>query len=177
MEKVKKFLSAICCLSLLIYCACEKNVLFDFEEQLELELAEIDHFLQRNDIPVEILENHARLNVEIEGNGIVPQDWDTVNYYYSLYGLDSTLIQSNRPEFAAIAGQLNRYVSDTLSFIVYPDKLNDRGFFSLGIGLSQEKSLVQLFLPSYLAFGRRGGVNIPPDTPVMVEFEILEIVR
>lgn len=183
MEKMKKFLSVLCCLSLLIYCACEENVLFDFEEQLSLELAEIDDFLQRNNIPVEILDNHARLNIEIEGNGNVPQDWDTVNCYYSLYRLDSTLIQSNRPEFPSIAGQLNRYVSDTLSFIVYPGSLDEPSwdFISLAIGLSQEKSLIQLFLPSYLAFGRRGNpygsVTIPPDTPVMVEFEILEILR
>ncbi|MBO3700384.1 hypothetical protein [Roseivirga sp. E12] len=175
MEKIKKRLGLLACICLSLILACEEEVLFDFDEHLAIELAEIDNFLSRNGIATETLENHARLNVVAEGNGIIPQDFDTVRYLFSIYDLDSTLLISNREEFSSIANQF-WFISDTASFVAYPGWSEQTllGFGFLGVSLSQEQSLIQLFMPSYLI---QNTLGIPADTPVMMDFEVVEILR
>jgi len=179
MEKVKNYLCLVSCFGLLIFSACEEKVLFDFDEQLTLELAEIDNFLSRNSLSADILDNHARLNIINEGNGNQIQEGDTVDFLYSLYLLDCTLVQSNRAEFEPIANQLQWYTSDTLSFIAYPGAFDipTQDWFTLGMSLSQEQSFLTLFLPSYLAFGSSRSFIIQSNTPVMADFEVLQIRR
>lgn len=176
MEKIKKRLGLLACVCLFLISACEEEVLFDFDEQLAIELAEIDSFLARNGIAAENLENYARLNVAVEGNGISPDDFDTVRYLYSIYDLDSTLLISNRQEFSGISDQLRLYVSDTLSFVVYPGWSEDtlRTFVTLGVSLSEEESQIQLFMPSYLV---SNNLLLRNNKPVMMDFEVVEILR
>lgn len=175
MEKVKKRLSLLGCFCILLISACEEKVLFDLDEQLAIELSEIDNFLSRNDIAAESLDNYARLNIVAEGNGRIPQDFDTIRYLFSIYDLDSTLLISNRQEFSSIANQF-WFVSDTASVVAHPGWSEQTllGFGFLGTSLSQEQSLIQLFMPSYLVQNTFG---IPANTPVMMDFEVVEILR
>ncbi len=174
MEKVKMYL-ILAGVFLFLLVACEEKVLFDLDEQLAIELTEIDNFLSRNGIATENLENQARLNVVAQGNGRIPQDLDIVKYFFAIYDLDSTLLVSNRQEFSSISDQF-LFIPDTLSFKAYTgwSEYELISYETLGVSLSQEKSLIQLFMPSYIVR------NIPALSgkgPVMMDFEVVEVLR
>jgi len=175
MEKVKKSLCALVWIPVFLLIACEERVLFDFDEQLAMDLMEIDDFLTRNNIATETLYSHARLSIVEEGNGMIPQDLDTVRYLFSIYGLDSTLLVSNRQEFSSISDQI-WFIPDTLDFIAYPGWLDQKlsTFYTLATSLSEEGSVIQLFLPSYLM---SNNIAVPRNKPVMMDFEVVEILR
>lgn len=175
MEKVKMTLRILVWIPIFLLIACEEKVLFDFDEQLAMDLTEIDDFLARNNIVTETLYSHARLNIVEEGNGRIPQDLDTVRYLFSIYDLDSTLLMSNRQEFSTISNQI-WFVPDTLDFIAYPGWLDQTlsTFYTLATSLSEEGSVIQLFMPSYLM---SNAVAVPRNKPVMMDFEVVEILR
>lgn len=166
--------------ALMVASACSEEVTFDFNEVLAEDLREINQFLDRNNINTQIHDSEARYRIVDQGIGEAGAVGDTVTYLYKLYLLDSSLLETNRVAYEARAAELNRYHADTIKTQLYDYRRVTPAFHALAALLVPEKGTVQVFLPSYLGYmhyGRNGVVPVPPNTPVMVEFESLELNR
>ncbi len=182
MEKVvAKFgFVSVVLVTLMIASACSEEVVFDFNEVLAEDLLEIDEFLSRNNINTQIHASEARYRIVDEGIGEAGVIGDTISYLYKVYLLDSSLLETNRVAYEDRAAELNRYYADTIRNQLHDYRRVTPAFHALATLLVPEKGTVQVFLPSYLGYthyGQNGVVPIPPNTPIMVEVESLELNR
>ena len=174
---------AVIALALVLTTACTEEVIFDFEENLQEELLVIDQFLNENQIPFQQLDNGIRYRFLAEGSGASIDLKDTVRSFYAVYLLDSTLIDSNIREVLDANGATNRG-SEVLTDVIETG-LDDNWryqFYNEAYKLSKEGTRLQLFIPSYLAFGTYtrtwGFVNeVPGNTPVMFEVEVTDLIK
>lgn len=159
--------------------ACSEEVLYDFEENLARELNEIETFLTEADLETTIYRQHLSIRFEESGNGITPQENDTIYYYYELYLLDSTLIVSNVAEVLEQYGYEADNPGPAVAVRSSGFGIWSAEFFNAAIELSSLDSDLQIWAPSYLAFGDRiygwGGPSIPPSSPVMARFRVVDI--
>lgn len=165
---------------LLVLWSCTEVVIFDFEENLARELAILDGFIAENNIPVEVHESDIRYQVIREGVGDDIKEGDTVLYYYQIYLLDSTLIETNIEEVR----NLNNLPSGTIvpsGEVVRDFRPNSRfGFLNTTYQVGKQENKVHLFVPSYQAFGPRQRTfnfnrTVLPYTPLLIEIEIVEV--
>ena len=170
-------------LTLVAISACSKEVIFDFEENLQEELLAIDQFLNENQSSYLELENEIRYRFIEEGAGPGVDLRDTVKSFYAIYLLDSTLITSNVREVLDANGAMDRS-SEIFADVIELGLDNRRRlqFLNEAYKLSRNGTSIQMFVPSYLAFGSNpfpsAFVNsVPPDTPIMLEIEVAELIK
>lgn len=167
-------------LSVFAICACTEEVLFEFDENLARELGELDSFISTHNIPVEVHESEVRYRILREGTGEPFERGDLILYDYQIYLLDSTLIESNLNEVRQANG-LNP-INNVQGTDVYYGLSNHvrPGYMNVAFELGSEQTRIQMFVPSYMAFGARERVFyqnriVPPHTPLLVEIEITEV--
>ena len=183
MAKVKMYTRLGGFMMLIIVClfACKTEVVFDFDEELAADIAEIESFLEKNNIDALIHESSARYTLVEGGTGEIPLPGDTVAYLFKTWLLDSTLLETNHKEYENLAGTLNWYIADTLRGALPPYQYTFPPILSLAVSLTPEEGIVRTFLPSYLAYGLEGrpwaSIPIQPNSPVMVEIQLLELRR
>ncbi|GAB5523487.1 MAG: hypothetical protein Roseis2KO_13590 [Roseivirga sp.] len=167
--------------TLMVAGACSEEVVFDFDEVLADDLRQIDEFLDRNNINTRVHTSEARYRIVDQGVGDPGVIGDTISYLYKVYLLDSSLLETNRIEYADRAAELNRYYADTIRIQLQDYRLVTPAFHALATLLVPEKGTVQVFLPSYLGYTFYGRLNsvvpVPPNIPLMIELESLELSR
>ncbi len=172
-------------LSLIVFTtACTEEVLFDFEENLASELAEINAFLDTNNIVAEISDSELRYRITEQGNGIFADSRDSIFMNFQMYFLDSALVDSNIEEVLVRENAERGSTDPFVQFI--QTEIEDLSLitcFEEGISLTSEGASIQMFVPSHLAYGSRGtnfnflAPNIPPHTPLLVQIDVLRIVK
>lgn len=179
---MKRIFSLFVLMSMFSISCSEEEVLYDFETNLLREQLIINEFLNRNNIDVEIEDRGFIYRILRGGIGQPLKAKDTVFFNYQIYLVDSTLLDSNIPGLQNEAG----FISDAeipIRKALYPNTFasTNYDFIDFALSLSKENSVVQMFLPSYLAYGLNGrrfsNGTVPPNTPVLFQFEVVEVRR
>ena len=164
--------------------ACKEEVLFDFEENLAPELAEINAFLDTNNIDADISNSELRYRITEQGNGVFADSRDSIFMNFQMYFLDSVLIDSNIEEVLVRENAERGPTSPFAQFI--QTEIEDLSLilcFEEAMSLASEGASIQMFVPSHLAYGSRGANFSPytprilPYTPLLVQIDVLRIVK
>ena len=183
MEKVRKTIKlSLSIIGFVFLSSCSTEVLFDFDAELQEDIAQIDQYLIENNITAERHPTHARYRIIDNGIGPVAEVGDTVTYLFSVYNLDNLLLVSNQQEvLAAETPFLNAL--DTARTVLYdPDRVQIFPEYTQLIpALTPEGGQAEIFVPSYLAYGFSGNFSNSdvwdPFSPVMIFAEVLAIDR
>ena len=101
--------------------------------------------------------------------------------YYAVFLNDGTLVDTNNLATAEAIGQVNWLKKDSNGYRPLQANLSaDSGMLSgFAEGLKQLRvgDKATLFLPSHLAYGAYGSYKIPPNTDIIFEVEVLELVK
>ena len=131
------------------------------EENLKTK-EEGEKFLKENSTKSGVLSTPSGLQYKVitEGTGIKPNETDTVRVHYTGKLLDETVFQTsvgNEP----IKWPVNQFI---------------RGW-SEGLQLMQTGSKYIFWIPSELAYGEPGNQNIKPNSTLIFEVELIEVIR
>jgi FKBP-type peptidyl-prolyl cis-trans isomerase len=130
--------------------------------QLEKDVAQIEEYLDKNNLEAQSTESGLRYTILEEGSGEAPQPGDMVKVHYRGTLLDGT-------EFDSSYGR-----DEPFSFNVGQGNVI-RGWDE-GVPLLKEGGKAVFYIPSTLAYGERGaGGIIEPNTVLKFEVELLEI--
>ncbi len=162
MDKLKKFEGAIFLVMITIIAvisSCglsEPEDTFDVVEQFEMELDAIDSYLETNLIVADTdsisLIRYVMLE---EGTGVTPESTDSVNITY---------------EGKLLNGQV--FDSGTRTF-----KLNNLiGAWQIMMRLVKEDGTIEFYAPSFYCYGRNGSGPIPPNTPLLFNITLHEVI-
>jgi len=146
------------------------------DEQLAEDVAVIENYLEENNLTAQ--RNNAYdlfYIIEEEGNGIKPENGQLVQVNYVGRFLDGEVFDTSIESVAKEAG----LYSETREYKPFEFTLGDRQVilgWDIGIKLLDEGSKATLILPSYLGYGFRGNPSIPPNTVLLFEVELVNIV-
>lgn len=147
------------------------------EEQLAEDIAVIENYLEENDLTAERnIASDLFYIVEQEGNGVKPENGQTVQVNYTGMFLDGTVFDTSIESVAQEAGVF----SESRDYKPFEFILGSRQVilgWDIGIKLLEEGSTATLILPSYLGYGYRGNTSIPPNTVLLFEVEVVNIVN
>lgn len=133
------------------------------KEQAAKSLAEGKAFLEENKTRegVQVLPSGLQYKVITQGSGEKPALNDKVKTHYRGTLLDGTEFESsykrNKPVEFAVGGVIKGWTEALL--------------------LMETGSKWQLFIPANLAYGERGRPNIPPNSVLIFEIELLEVIK
>ncbi len=128
-----------------------------FEEQLAMDLELIDAYLNENEITTEVHESGIRFVVTEEGTGISPQPIDLIRVIYEARLLDGTVVDSNA-EGAVF--QLNQLIPA----------------WQIMIPTMKEGGKITIYTPSVYAYGNAQRGQIPANSSLIFDIELVEIV-
>ena len=98
--------------------------------------------------------------VMVEGAGASPKATDTVEVHYRGMLLNGSEFDSSYARFTTIEFPLNRVIKG----------------WTEGLQLMKEGGKNRFFIPSELAYGKRGsGIDIGPDETLIFEVELLQV--
>ena len=160
--------------------SCTEEVIFDFKENLERELEEIDDFLALHNISTDIHESETRISVLRQGIGDAFERRDTVFYNFQIYRLDSLLVETNLNEVRLANGLLPAGGRPARKIFYGIGDFSHVGFLNIAFELGRDQSKFHMFVPSHMAYGMAGRLfnenrHVPPNTPLLVEIEIIEV--
>ena len=154
------------------------------KEKLEIKQKAKDDFLKlkdENEAKAEILASGLKIYFIKKGEGEKPNNGNKVNVIYAGYFTTGDLFDSNIKDLNIL---FNKYDNrrdvgggyNPVAMDYSPDARLIPGFKE---GLKQMKvgDKVMLFIPSHLAYGPQGYGSIPPDTELIFELEIINIVQ
>jgi FKBP-type peptidyl-prolyl cis-trans isomerase FkpA len=130
------------------------------KSQIQLDTTAIKNYLNQNNITHEVDPTGVRYKISQLGTGEIPTWFDKVKFSYSAKLLNGTLFSS---ETVAPNANFNSYVNEFIFGL------------KAGLQLIPVGSKVTFYIPSTLAYGTRGTNGVPPDTNVVYEIELLEI--
>lgn len=136
----------------------------DTTPQKEKDDKQIQQYFQANGIdPATVTKTSSGLYYQLleEGDGDKVFPGDEVSVHYVGYFLNGTKFDSsidrNEP-YPVIVGRSNVIAG-----------------WHEALALMREGEKARFFIPSHLGYGRSGGGSIPPNSPLMFEIEVLEI--
>ena len=154
------------------------------KEKLEIKQKAKDDFLKlkdQNEAKAEILASGLKIYFIKKGEGDKPNNGNKVNVNYAGYFTTGDLFDSNIKDLNIL---FNKYDNrrdvgggyNPVAMDYSPDARLIPGFKE---GLKQMKvgDKIMLFIPSHLAYGPQGYGPIPPDTDLIYELEIINIVQ
>ena len=151
-------LIALSCLALF---ACNKEKVLTYQEQLDLDIAKIDEYLNSKGIASEYQKTSTSLYYKItdQGNadGIKPGPFSTVTVRYKGYFLNGEVFDETT------GTQVAQFTVDGVV----------RGFGE-GLQLLNKKGKATIILPSGLAYGQYGSGSIDPNTPIIFDIELVD---
>jgi len=125
------------------------------EEQLLIDTAAIEQFLDENNLTAEVTSDGMYYIIEELGTGGNPDFSSTVLVNYKGYFLDGEVFDQT----------LGSPISFPLSNVI-PG-------WTLGIPLFQKGGKGTLLIPSYLGYGTQGQGPIGPNTPIIFDVELI----
>jgi len=154
------------------------------KEKLEIKQKAKDDFLKlkdQNEAKAAVLASGLKIYFIKKGEGEKPNNGNKVNVNYAGYFTTGDLFDSNIKDLNIL---FNKYDNrrdvgggyNPVAMDYSPDARLIPGFKE---GLKQMKvgDKVMLFIPSHLAYGPQGYGPIPPDTDLIYELEIINIVQ
>ena len=127
---------------------------FTFEEQLAVDVAKIDRYLEENDLSAQIHSSSIRYIVETEGTGESPAFGDNVTVRYQGTFLNGEVFDEN---------------TDGVTFPL----LNLIPAWQIMIPTMKAGGTMTIYAPSGYCYGTRGNVGIAPNTNLIFEIELI----
>lgn len=143
-------------LTISIFASCIPDPISD-EEILKQDLKEIEKYLDDNNLTAQVTASGLHYIIEEPGTGGNPNKNSYVTVRYKGYLLDGAVF--DQTEGTATA-------SFNLSGLITG--------WQEGIPLLQKGGKGKFFIPSKLAYGRGGSGNIPPNTPIAFDIELVD---
>lgn len=159
---MNRFVLAIAILSLGITTSClESDVpeTISPEEQLAMDIELIDAYLTENEITTEIHESGIRYVMTEEGDGLSPQPIDLIRVKYEARLLDETVVDANTNEEGNVF-QLNQLIFA----------------WQIMIPLMKEGGKMTIYAPSVYCYGNTQRGSIPPNSSLIFDIELVEVV-
>ncbi len=148
----------------------------DAKEQVATEAKIIEDFLIENGIEAQSTEEGLYYVITQEGNGEQPVNGNTVVVNYTGQLLDGTMFDSSIEEDAKAGGvyREGRNYGTPFDFLLGQGRVI-KGW-DIGIALLSKGAKATLYIPSALGYGARGaGANIPPNSVLMFDVELVDI--
>ncbi len=146
------------------------------DEQLAQDVAIIENYLEENNLNAERNSSYDLFYIiEEEGNGIKPENGQLVQVNYVGRFLDGEVFDTSIESVAKEAGVFN----ESRVYEPFEFTIGNRQVilgWDIGIKLLDEGAKATLILPSYLGYGYRGNASIPPNTVLLFEVELVNIV-
>ena len=153
---MKRLLSGILFLLLVIGCKKEEEVDLTPEEQLALDIGIIDKYLVDNNITASVHTSGLRYVIHTQGSGPSPDSKNCIRTNYS-----GRLLGQTEP-FDQATGHKYQMVGFILGWQI--------GFRQLNAGSS-----ATFYIPSGLAYGPTGTSKVPANSNLVFDVELLEI--
>ncbi len=151
-----KYLLSIFFVGLLIM-GCGEEEQLTQEEQLLIDTAAIEKYLDDNNLTAEVTPEGIYYIIDELGTGGSPDAFSTVIVNYQGYYLNGEIFDPGPGAGTPITFQL----------------LNVIPGWTLGIPLFQKGGKGTLLIPSYLGYGTRGQGPIGPNTPLIFDVELI----
>jgi peptidylprolyl isomerase len=133
------------------------------EEAAQKEVAEIENYCRINEISIQPRESGLYFIPVVEGSGKTAKSGDKVKVHYDGYLLDGTKFDSSRER------------GETFEFTLGQGEVIQG--WDLGINGMKEGGKAKLIIPSYLGYGPNGSGPIPPNSPLIFDVELIEVVE
>ncbi len=149
----------IAAFSSLVFSSClkpEADPIFAAQEQWKMDTTAIGSFLRTNNIDASIDASGVRFVIDSLAEGFPPRFTSTVKIKYV-----GRFIGGNIFDQGTISGPVSNFIDG----------------FQIGLMLLPEKTKARIYIPSGLAYGTNGSGSIPPNTNIMFELQILEVVK
>jgi FKBP-type peptidyl-prolyl cis-trans isomerase len=145
-------------------------------EQLAEDISIIENYLEENNLTAQRNATYDLFYIiEEEGNGINPENGQEVEVNYVGRFLSGEVFDTSIESVAREAG----LYSESRDYQPLKFRLGQRQVilgWDIGIKLIEEEAKATLLLPSYLAYGFTGNSSIPPNTVLLFEVELVNIV-
>jgi len=125
-------------------------------DRLEVEKGILNDYLKEKGVTPTISESGLHYVINQSGQGPTPENGQTVTVKYRGTLLDGSQFDQGQYTFELGKGEVIKGWDE-------------------GIGYLNTGAQGVLYIPSTLAYGRRGGGTIPPDSPLVFEVELIEI--
>lgn len=135
---------------------CSKDKELSVGEQQAKDVAEIDNYLEENQIDAQVHESGIRYMVKIKGGGQSPKASDIVKVKYKGYFFSGQTFDAN-----------NTGISFRLSQLIDAWKLM--------IPEMQEGGKITIYAPSRYCYGKTGSGSIPPNSNLIFDIELLAV--
>lgn len=143
----------------LIFSSCLKpdaDPIFALEEQWKKDTTAIGSYLRSNNIKAQIDASGVRFVIDSLSNKFPPKFTSTVKFKYV-----GRFLSGNIFDQGTISGPVSSFIEG----------------FQIGLTLMPERTKARIYIPSGLAYGANGAASIPPNSNIMFELQILEIVQ
>lgn len=152
---MKRFILCLFVLSSLV--ACKDDDELTFEQQLAVDTALIDDFLNANNISAQVDPSGLRYVIHEQGSGLTPELASGIVASYEGTFLDGEVFDSNDEFTFRLSNMIEGWI--------------------IGLPYIQEGGNISLYIPSGLAYGTRGTASgsIPPNTVIAFSVQIIDI--
>jgi len=144
-------------ITVLVFTSCKKEL--STEEQQKKDVKDIKEYIEANNLSAEQTESGLFYVIDKKGAGNHPSQTDKVRVRYKGYNLDKEVFDQS--EESGIAFNLQQVIKG----------------WTKGIPYFKEGGKGVLLIPSSLGYGPEGNSSIPPNTALVFEIELLEIVE
>lgn len=157
--RINKYILLAISIIFLFVGACTKTEGNDDTERIKKQDDEIlKNYLKDKSIEAEKTSSGLYYHISREGNGVHPDKNSTVTVRYKGYLANGDIFDQTGSGSAA---------TFPLSGVILG--------WQEGIPFFSENGVGQLFIPSHLAYGKRGSRNIPPNTPLIFDITLSDV--
>lgn len=142
-----------------VFSSCLKpdaDPIFAAEEQWKKDTTAIGSYLRSNNISARIDASGVRFVIDSLAERFPPRFTSTVKIKYV-----GRFIGGNIFDQGTISGPVSSFIDG----------------FQIGLMLMPERTKARIYIPSGLAYGANGSGSIPPNTNIMFDLQILEVVK
>ncbi len=155
----------------------DKKIEEEKKERLKIIKKETVAYFAKHKANTKKLDSGVELAYLIKGNGAKPEVGNKVLVNYAGYFTDGSLFDSNIKEIAKKHGVFDFRREDGGGYkpneMVYSSEARLIQGFRDGLLQMNTGDKVLIFIPSHLAYGKKGGGPIPPNADLIFELEIV----
>ena len=175
---MKRLISAVLCI--LIMSACEDEILYDFDEQFQVDLAIIDNYLSQNNIDHVKDDSGIRyLALHLANGEALERSRQAAYFFVTIWRLDGTFLGSNNVETDIANGGTGSFWTPNRYDYGGASNYGSLKYFDFIAPKLTVGDRYRVYVPSGLGYGFepwRTSRDIAPNTNLIVEIEMIEIV-